>query len=76
MLKTTRVGHLYCLKIEHFRDESLCAIHTLLHYLKVTKKLRCARNVLVSYVTYDKVTTSTVARWLKLVLNLSGILFR
>ena len=73
VLKTTRVGHSYCLKIEHFRDESLCAMHTLLHYLKVTKKLRCARNVLVSYVTYDKVTTSTVARWLKLVLNLSRI---
>lgn len=32
-----------------------------------------ARNVLVSCVTYDKVTTSTVARWLKLVWNLSGI---
>ena len=73
VLKTTRMGHSYCLKIEHYSDERLCAMHTLLHYLKVTRKLRRTRNVLVSYVTYDKVTTSTVARWLKLVLNLSGI---
>ena len=27
----------------------------------------------MSYATYNKVTTGTVARWLKLVLNLSGI---
>ena len=73
VLKTTHKGHSYCLKIEHYSDERLCAMHTLLHYLKVTKKLRCTRNVLISYVTYNKVTTSTVARWLKLVLNLSGI---
>ena len=70
VLKTTRKGHSYCLKIEHYSDESLCAMHT---YLKVTRKLRHTRNVLVSCVTYNKVTTSTVARWLKLVLNLSGI---
>ena len=60
MLKTTCKGRSYCLKIEHYSDESLCAMHILLHYLKVTRKLRHTRKVLVSYVTYNKVTTSTV----------------
>ena len=37
VLKTTHKGHSYCLNIEHYSDERLCAMHTLLCYLKVTR---------------------------------------
>lgn len=73
VLKTSRVGHSFSLKVEHFREESLCAMHTLLHYLEVTKSVRRSNKVLISYVKFDDITTSTVARWLKCVLKLSGI---
>ena len=73
LLKTSKVGQAYILKIEHFRDETLCAMHTLFHYIKVTQGVRCSRRVLVSYVTFKEVSTSTVARWLKSILELSGI---
>ena len=39
LLKTSKVGHAYTLKIEHFRDERLCAMLTLLHYIKITQCL-------------------------------------
>lgn len=26
VLKTTHIGHSYCLKIEHYSDERLCAV--------------------------------------------------
>ena len=48
-------------------------MHTLLHYIKVRQGKRLSRKVLVSYVTYKEVSNSTVARWLKCVLELSGI---
>lgn len=74
ILKTTRVGHSsFSLKIEHFEDESLCAMHSLLAYLEATKNHRQSSSVLVSYKTYKPVSTSTIARWLKSVLELSGI---
>lgn len=73
LLKTSRVGHSFSLCIDHFQDESLCAMHTLLHYINVTRSLRQSRSVLISYVTFKAVTTSTIARWLKTVLDLSGI---
>ncbi|WAR24285.1 hypothetical protein MAR_037954 [Mya arenaria] len=58
ILKTTAHGDSFSVRIEHFRNESLCAMHTLLDYIEATKK---------------KVTTSTIARWLKLTLSLAGI---
>lgn len=73
LLKTSRVGHNFSLKLEHFEKEELCTMHTLMHYIKRTRKCRQSRNVLISYVTYKSVSTSTVARWLKFVLNSSGI---
>ena len=48
-------------------------MHTLLHYIKVRQGKRLSRKVLVSYVTFKEVSTSTVARWLKCVLEMSGI---
>jgi hypothetical protein len=73
VLKTSRIGHNFSMKIEHFRREELCAMHTLLHYITRTKSVRKSQKVLVSFVTFKEVTTSTVARWLRCVLNLSGI---
>lgn len=48
-------------------------MHSLLHYLDVTKECRLSQNVFVSYVTFKSVSSSTIARWLKTVLKLSGI---
>lgn len=73
ILKTSKVGRSFSLQVEHFHRENLCALHTLLRYIKVTKSLRLSEKVFVSYVTYKPVTTSTIARWLRLVLHSSGI---
>lgn len=72
-LKTSSVGNEFTLKIEHFMKEALCAMHTLLYYVKFTERLRLSRQVFISYSTYKDVSTSTVARWLKEVLSLAGI---
>ena len=72
-LKTSRYGHSYILKLDHYSDKRLCAFHTLLHYIEKTKSVFSSQNVLVSFVTYKSVTTSTIARWLKCVLSASGI---
>ena len=73
LLKNSRVGHSFTLKVEHYCKEELCAMHTLLYYIKATDSCRLSRKVLVSYVTFKPVTTSTIARWLRCVLELSGI---
>jgi hypothetical protein len=73
VLKTSRIGHSYNLKIEHYKDEKLCAMHTMLFYLSRTESVRLSRKLLISYVTFKSVSTSTVARWLRTVLDLSGI---
>jgi hypothetical protein len=38
-----------------------------------TEKLRKSRQLLISYVTFNAVCTSTIARWLKTVHSLAGI---
>jgi intergrase/recombinase len=48
-------------------------VKTLLSYINRTKDVRKTSRLLISFVTYDEVTTSTLARWLKSVLELSGI---
>lgn len=73
VLKTSRVGHDYCLKLEHFQKEELCVMHTLLYYIDRTRLHRQCNQVLISYITFRAITTSTVARWLKQVLELSGV---
>lgn len=73
LLKTTRDGHSFLLQLEHFENESLCAMHTLLFYIRKTRCCRLSSKVLVSYITYKAVSTSTVARWLKSTLELSGV---
>ena len=75
MLKTTPVGkkHSFYLKLQHFQEEILCVFHTLIHYMKRTKHLRQSSQLFVSYVSYKEVSTSTIARWLKDVLVMSGV---
>lgn len=74
LLKTSKKGKKpYQLCIERFVEEPLCCMHTILFYLKITKRLRKSRNLLISFKTYDSVSTSTIARWLKTVLQMSGI---
>jgi len=75
LLKTTPVGkkQSFYLKLQHFQEESLCVFHTLIHYMKRTKHLRLSSQLFVSYVSYKEVSTSTIARWLKDVLVMSGI---
>jgi hypothetical protein len=73
ILKTSKVGTSFSLKIEHYVNESLCAMHTLLYYIAVTKDIRLTQYLFISYVTCRAVTSGTLARWLKCVLQLSGI---
>ena len=55
-LKTSRYGHSYILKLDHYGDERLCAFHTLLHYIEKTKsESKCSCffcNLQVSYYQY------------------------
>ena len=73
LLKTSKYGQAYSLKIDHFKEETLCPMHTLLFYLQKTKSLRKSSQVFVSYVTFKAMCTGTIARWLKTVLQCAGI---
>lgn len=75
LLKTSRPNksNNFVLKLKHFHDEKVCVMHNLLYYISVTKKLRKSSQLFISYVTHKPVTSSTIARWLKCVLDLSGI---
>ena len=73
LLKTSRIGHSFVLKVEHFRNESLCVFHTLEKYIEQTCSLRKSRFLFISYKTYKAISTCTIARWLRTVLELSGI---
>ena len=73
LLKTSRQRKRFYLKIPHFPEERICPMHTLLHYLDRTLGLRKCDQLIVSFRTFKAITSSTLARWLKAVLQLSGI---
>ena len=73
MLKTSKPGKAFQLELLHFEEEQLCVMHTLLFYLEKLKDKRKSRQLFVSFCSFNAVGTSTVARWLKTVLHLSGI---
>ena len=73
LLKTSKQGKNYFLKLHHYEDEKLCAMHTLLHYIDRTSSERKSQQLLVSYCTFKPVSTSTIARWLRMVLVNAGI---
>lgn len=55
------------------RGKKLCVVSTLHEYLKRLKKRRKYDQLLVSYKTFNKVSTSTVGRWIKDVMGTVGI---
>lgn len=75
LLKTSHLSksRQFSVKLEHFQNENLCVFHTLLHYINITKELRNNSQLFISYVTFNAVTCSTLARWLKCVLDIAGI---
>ena len=73
LLKTTREGHHFSLKLKTFSDELLCVVKSLVHYIDITKDLRKSRQLFISYVNYKQVTSSTISRWLKCILKEAGI---
>ena len=74
LLKTSKPGkNMPVVTLHKFSDDSLCVVNTLKHYLRQTNDKRKSRNLLVSFVTFQKVTTCTISRWLKTTLSMSGI---
>lgn len=74
LTKTARPGKiLQKVKIDKFTNKNLCPIHTLNSYIENTKNIRKSNQLLISYKTLKAVSTSTIARWLKEVLYLSGV---
>lgn len=59
--------------IESYKAKALCPVYTLSQYLERTHNLRKDDNVLVSFKNFCRISTSTLARWLKTVLHSSGI---
>ena len=65
-----------CLILPFFEElPHMCVASTLLEYIKRTKDLRLAsEQVLISFKKpYKPVTSQTISRWIKLVLNRSGV---
>ena len=73
LLKTTRPGRSFQVELKHFQEEELCVMHTVLCYISKTKDFRKSNQLFVSYCSYDAICSSTIARWLKTILGLSGI---
>lgn len=74
MLKTTRPGNnLPNVVLKQYDKPELCVVRTLRRYIVCTRKIRKSTYLFVSYMNLLKVTTSTLARWLKTVLTLSGV---
>lgn len=74
LLKTSRPGNtLPKVILDGYSKPELCVVKTLLHYIERTKDVRKTSCLFVSYVTYNKVTTSTLARWIKTVLCMAGV---
>lgn len=72
--KTTKPGQmLQKVRLDKYSDKKLCVVHTLLYYIEKTQSLRKTDQLLISFKTYKSVCSSTIARWLKSVLCLSGI---
>ena len=73
-MKTTSPGHsMQKEKNNAFTDENLWVLRTMIYYILKTEPKRRSRKILVSYKTFKEIITSTVDRWLKQVLDRSGI---
>ena len=72
-LKGRKPGVPLFLEIHKFDNVDLCPVRILECYLRKSKHLRKSDQLLISFVTYKAISTSTVARWLKMVLFHAGI---
>jgi hypothetical protein len=74
LLKTSRPGvSLPNIVLRKFDKPQVCVVRTLLYYIFRTKDVRKSSSLFISYVTYCKVTSSTLYRWLKTVLLRASI---
>ena len=72
-LKGRKAGDPFLLEINKYNSVDICPVRILELYLRKTKDVRKDNQLLISFSNFKAVTTSTVARWLKTVLNLAGI---
>ena len=76
LLKQSRPNfHLNVLKLKAYApDRRLCIVTVLKEYLKRTQELRKSDSLFISYVKpYNSVSRETISRWVKTVMELSGI---
>lgn len=72
--KISNLGNLnFVIKIDASHDETTCPVFTLKNYIERTKEKRKSFKLLGFLKTFQQVTLSSIARWLKLLLELSGI---
>ena len=56
------------------KDRRICVVYCLDKYLRATKKLRVDKQLFISYVKpHRSVTRTSIARWIKLIMQKSGI---
>lgn len=74
-MKTSNLGRTaQTIVLNKYEKKELCPVYcTIKKYLERTKKIRKSNKVLISLRTRRKDSTSTLARWLKIVLKSSGI---
>jgi hypothetical protein len=73
-LKTSKPGEGLIINLKKFSKPNLCVYSRLQEYLKVTKTLRSSPNLFIcTNSPHKSASPQTVSRWLKEVLNLSGI---
>ena len=59
---------------EYSSNSKICIVTTINHYLEITKDLRITDQLIISYKKPHKaVTTSTISRWCKVILEKTGI---
>ena len=74
-MKQNRPGNVFStVYVRRYPQAELCVYRTLDYYLDRTSKLRSSTQLLVSTVKpHNGVTASTVSRWIKTLLSLSGV---
>ena len=75
-VKTTKPGfhQSSIVFLEYPSNRKICIVTTITHYLEMTKDLRTTDQLILSYKKPHKaVTTSTISRWCKVVLEKAGI---
>lgn len=76
LLKQSKKGRINpVLNLKRYIDPAVCVVHTLEHYIIKTEQLRGSeQRLFISFMKpYKVVSSSTLSRWLRNVLTLSGI---